>query len=69
MALAVFLLTYLFLAGFKVPGLKLDRTGAAFIGAAAMVALGVVPPSEIIAAVDVDTIVLLLGMMVLAAYL
>lgn len=69
MALAVFLLTYIFLAGFKVPGLKLDRTGAAFIGAAAMVALGIVPPKEIIAAVDVDTIVLLLGMMVLAAYL
>ncbi|MFT3708789.1 MAG: SLC13 family permease [Archangium sp.] len=69
MALAVFILTYVFLAGLKVPLLKLDRTGAAFIGAAAMVALGIVPPKEIVAAVDVDTLVLLLGMMVLAAYL
>lgn len=69
MGLAVFLVTYFFLSGFQVPWLKLDRTGAAFIGAAAMVGLGVVPPSEIVAAVDLDTLVLLLGMMVLAAYL
>ncbi len=69
MALAVFLLTYVFLAGFKLPFLKLDRTGAALAGAAAMVALGIIPPKEIAESVDVDTIVLLLGMMLLAAYL
>lgn len=69
MALAVFLLTYVFLAGFKLPWIKLDRTGAALAGAAAMVGLGVIPSSEIAQAIDVDTIVLLLGMMLLAAYL
>jgi len=67
--LAVFLVTWVFLSGFKIPGLKLDRTGAAFVGAAAMVVLGVVPPAEIARAIDLDTLVLLLGMMVLAAYL
>ncbi len=69
MALAVFLLTYVFLAGFKLPYVKLDRTAAALAGAAAMVAFGVIKPSEIASAVDVDTLVLLLGMMLLAAYL
>ena len=69
MALAVFLLTYVFLAGFKLPWIKLDRTGAALVGAAAMVGLGIIEPSEVAAAVDVDTLVLLLGMMLLAAYL
>lgn len=34
-----------------------------------MVALGVIPPKEIAESIDVDTIVLLLGMMLLAAYL
>jgi hypothetical protein len=31
LALAVFLLTYVFLAGFKLPWIKLDRTGAALV--------------------------------------
>ena len=69
MALVVFLLTYVFLAGFKLPYIKLDRTAAALVGAAAMVGFGVIKPSEIAAAVDIDTLVLLLGMMLLAAYL
>lgn len=69
MALAIFLLTYLFLAGGTVPGLRLDRPGGALLGATAMVALGVVPPGEVKDAVDVDTLVLLLGMMLLGAYL
>lgn len=69
MALAVFLLTYVFLAGFKIPGIKLDRTAAALVGATAMVGLGVIKPHEVTEAVDVDTLVLLLGMMLLAAYL
>ncbi len=69
MALAVFLLTYVFLAGFKIPGIKLDRTGAALVGAAAMVALGIIRPTEIAESIDLDTLVLLLGMMLMSAYL
>lgn len=69
MALAVFLLTYVFLAGFKIPGVVLDRTSAALIGAAAMVCLGIVPATELARAIDFDTLVLLLGMMLLSTYL
>jgi Na+/H+ antiporter NhaD/arsenite permease-like protein len=68
-ALAIFLLTYLFLAGGNLPGLKLDRPGGALLGATAMVALGVVAPSEVKEAIDADTLILLLGMMLLGAYL
>ena len=69
MALAIFLVSYVFIAGFKVPGLPLERTSGALLGAAAMVAFGVVTPAQITEAVDVDTIILLFGMMLLAAYL
>ncbi|KFE70053.1 SLC13 family permease [Hyalangium minutum] len=77
MALAIFLLTYVFIAGARLPFLKLDRPGGALLGAVLMVVLGVVTPAEVFNhsedvsrhAVDLDTIVLLLGMMLLAAYL
>jgi len=68
-ALAVFLVTYVFLAGFKLPFLQLNRTGAALAGAVAMGALGIIKPADLPSAIDVDTIVLLLGMMLFAAYL
>ncbi|ADO72140.1 SLC13 family permease [Stigmatella aurantiaca] len=77
MALAIFLLTYVFIAGARLPFLKLDRPGGALLGAVLMVVLGVVTPAEVFNhsdnparhAVDFDTLVLLLGMMLLAAYL
>lgn len=69
MALAVFLFTYFFLVGLKLPFVKLDRTGAAIVGAALMVATGEVKLATIGAAIDGDTLVLLLGMMLLSAYL
>ena len=40
-AVAVFLLTYAVIALGKMPGFYLDRTGAALLGAALMVGLGV----------------------------
>ncbi|HZI08980.1 MAG TPA: SLC13 family permease, partial [Myxococcus sp.] len=77
MALAIFLFTYVFIAGARLPFLKLDRPGGALLGAVLMVVLGVVTPAEVFNhsenpdrhAIDADTIVLLLGMMLLAAYL
>jgi Na+/H+ antiporter NhaD/arsenite permease-like protein len=68
-ALAIFLITYVFIAGSRLPGLRLDRPGGALAGAAAMVAARVVSPLEARAAVDADTIVLLFGMMIISAYL
>jgi Na+/H+ antiporter NhaD/arsenite permease-like protein len=53
----------------RVPGWRLDRTGAAVVGAAFMVALRVVTPDEAYRLVDMGTLVLLFGMMVLVAHL
>jgi Na+/H+ antiporter NhaD/arsenite permease-like protein len=76
-ALAIFLFTYVFIAGARLPFLKLDRPGGALLGAVLMVVFGVVSPAEVFNhsedtakhAIDADTIVLLLGMMLLAAYM
>ncbi len=69
MALAIFIITYALLTGVKLPGVKLDRPGAAFVGAVAMVVTRVVAPGDVAHAIDIDTLALLLGMMVLAAAL
>ncbi len=77
MALVIFLFTYVFIAGIKLPFPKLDRPGGALVGAVLMVVAGIVAPSEVFNyssdparhAVDMDTLVLLLGMMLLADYL
>jgi Na+/H+ antiporter NhaD/arsenite permease-like protein len=68
-SLLVFGATYAAIAAGGVPGLSLDRPAAALLGAVLMVAVGVLTPSQAGAAVNGDTIGLLLGMMVLAAYL
>ena len=65
----IFGLTYLALALGKVPGLRIDRAGIALVGAAAMLACGVLSMREAAEAVDYETIVLLFGMMVVVAYL
>src|SRR5438270_12024473 len=65
-ALVIFCATYLFLAGAEVPFLALDRPGGALAGAAAMAVFGVLTPGQgYREAISWDTIVLLLGMMVL----
>ncbi len=67
-ALVIFVATYLFLAGAELPFLKLDRPGGAVAGAVAMVAFGVLTPEQVYRdAVSWDTIVLLLGMMILSS--
>ena len=68
-AVVVFGGTYLVIAIGRLPGLQLDRAGAALIGASLMVALGVLPFEEVYKAVDFDTIILLLGMMIVVANL
>ncbi|HYV65971.1 MAG TPA: SLC13 family permease [Myxococcales bacterium] len=69
-ALLIFLATYLFLAGTELPFLKLDRPGGAVAGAVAMVAAGVLTPEQVYReAISWDTIVLLLGMMILSSLL
>ena len=65
----IFGLTYLALAVGKVPGLRIDRAGIALVGAAVMLACGVLSMGDAARAVDYETIVLLFGMMVVVAYL
>lgn len=61
--------TYLGLALGRLPGFRVDRTGVAIIGAVIMVAAGILPWSQAVAAVDTSTLGLLFGMMIVAAYL
>ena len=68
-AVAIFAVTYLFLAIGKLPGYHLDRAGAALLGASLMVWLGVLTLDEAYRAIDFDTVALLLGMMIVVANL
>src|SRR3954468_3778947 len=68
-ALFIFVASYLALAIGKVPGLAIDRAGVALVGACLMVASGVVTLEEAYRAIDLGTITLLLGMMIVVASL
>lgn len=68
-AFLIFLGTYLVLAIGRLPGFRVDRTGAAIIGAALMIAFNVLTFAEAWAAIDYDTIILLFGMMIVVANL
>src|SRR5215831_19534642 len=68
-AVAIFATTYLVIAIGRLPGFRLDRAGAALVGASLMVAVGALPIDDVPKAIDFDTIVLLLGVMIVAANL
>src|SRR5215831_16062218 len=68
-AILVFVLTYLVLAVGRLPGFRVDRTGAAIIGASLMLAFNVLSMDEAYKAIDYDTIMLLFGMMIVVANL
>jgi Na+/H+ antiporter NhaD/arsenite permease-like protein len=68
-AALIFAATYLVIALGRLPGLRLDRTGAALIGASLMLASGTLSLDEAYRAIDMDTLALLLGMMILVANL
>jgi Na+/H+ antiporter NhaD/arsenite permease-like protein len=65
----IFLGSYLALAIGRVPGLSIDRAGIALVGASLMVASGALPLEAAYRAIDIDTITLLLGMMIVVANL
>lgn len=67
LSLAVFVAVYAVMIAGRVPGLGLDRTGAALLGAVALVAGGTMTPAAAWAAIDVGTIGLLLGLMLVSA--
>jgi Na+/H+ antiporter NhaD/arsenite permease-like protein len=69
LAVGIFALTYALIGGRRLKVLPLNRPAAALLGAVLMVVAGVMTPEQAYRAVDYDTLVLLLGMMLIAAYL
>jgi Na+/H+ antiporter NhaD/arsenite permease-like protein len=69
LAIGIFTLTYLLISGRRLKVLPLNRPAAALLGAVLMVAAGVMTPERVYRSVDYDTLVLLLGMMIISAYL
>src|SRR5579884_1274063 len=53
----------------RLPGLRVDRTGAAIIGASLMIAANVLTLEDAYRAINFDTIILLFGMMIVVANL
>src|SRR6476660_3256784 len=68
-AIGIFALTYVLISGRRLKVLPLNRPAAALLGTVLMVVTGVMSPEQAYRAVDYDTLVLLLGMMLVSAYL
>ena len=67
--LIIFALTYLGVALGRLPGLALDRTGFALLGAIAMVVAGVMSTGAAFHSLDMPTLLLLYALMVVSAQL
>ncbi len=68
-AILIFVISYVVISGRRLVRLHIDRPVAALGGAVAMVALGVLDFEAALAAVDVEVLALLVGVMILAAHL
>lgn len=68
-ATVIFGITYVLISGRQLKILPLNRPAAALLGAVLMVSIGVMTPERTYRAVNYDTIVLLLAMMLVSAYL
>jgi Na+/H+ antiporter NhaD/arsenite permease-like protein len=68
-AAILFALTYLVIGLQRVPRFHLGRPAGALLGAAAMVACGVLDFADAERLIDLDTLLFLLGMMIVLAYL
>ena len=65
--LGVFTIVYLGMAVGRLPGLLVDRTGVALLGAIALVLGGAMDGPAVLAAIDFPTLIVLFGLMVLSA--
>ena len=68
-ALLIFAATYAIVAVRRFRPMPVGRPAGALLGATAMVATGVLTPSDAYAAIDHDTVMLLFGMMLLTAWI
>jgi Na+/H+ antiporter NhaD/arsenite permease-like protein len=67
--LAVFIITYGFIALGRIPGLKLNRAGIALLGAIGMMVFGRITTAQAVSLVNWPTVFLLFGFLVLSAQL
>jgi Na+/H+ antiporter NhaD/arsenite permease-like protein len=65
----IFLATYAVIGIQRIPRIHISRAAGALVGAVAMGVFGVLSLREIYAAIDLDTLTFLLGMMILVSYL
>jgi Na+/H+ antiporter NhaD/arsenite permease-like protein len=64
----VFAMVYLGMALGRLPGLAMDRSGIAFVGAALMLAAGALPAGEWAQVLDLETLLLLFALMLVGAH-
>jgi Na+/H+ antiporter NhaD/arsenite permease-like protein len=67
LVLVVFAAVYLGMAIGRWPGLKVDRTGIALLGAIVLYGTGALDGAAVLAAIDFPTLVVLFGLMILSA--
>lgn len=67
LTLLIFLLVYIAMGFGKLPGFKVDRTGAAVVGALAMMAVGSIASKAAWEAIDYRTMGMLFGLMVVSS--
>src|SRR2546428_2543403 len=67
--LVIFAATYVLIAVQRLPFVHLNRPAASLLGAVGMVVFGVIPLPQAYAAIDLDVIVFLLGLMLIVGYL
>ncbi len=66
---AIFAATYAGMAFGRIPGLRIDRSGIAMLGAIAMIACGALSPEHALAAIDFPTLLVLFGLMIVSGQL
>jgi len=69
LALAIFILTYVFIAIQNIPGLHIDRPAGVTIGSTLLILTGLLTIRDAYSFIDWDVITFLLGMAAMIAYL
>ncbi len=68
-ALFIFVITYILIGLRQIPRVHIDRPAGSLMGAVLMIVFGVITLDQAFAAIDMHTLLLLLGMMIITVYL
>lgn len=69
LTVVIFVVTYVGIAFGRIPGLQIDRTGIAILGAIALMVSGALTVQQATTTIDYSTLLLLFGLMILSAQL